>query len=125
MVRVWSTKYVMKWGEINNVRGGGRFKVHHKADNFLPAYSGYTIDIMYTLTLGASNGTTRNAQSRGALCKNWGEVPKNERTECDPSQFGRIILLYWNFYTFFYFFYFFLNFLNIFFTIFQLLKKLF
>ena len=31
MVHVWSTKHVMKWGEIN-VREWGRFKVYHKAD---------------------------------------------------------------------------------------------
>ena len=42
MVHVWSTKHVMKWGEINNVREWGRFKVHHKADRneILSAFSG-------------------------------------------------------------------------------------
>ena len=49
------------------------------------------------------------------------KVPKNERTECDPSQFGRIILLFWNFFYFFKtFFTFFEIFLILFFTIFQL-----
>ena len=42
MVYEWLTKHVMKWGEINNVREWGRFKVHHKADRneFLSAFSG-------------------------------------------------------------------------------------
>ena len=48
------------------------------------------------------------------------KVPKNERTECDPSQFGRIILLFEIFLHFFYFFTFRKKIFNTFFTIFQL-----
>ena len=56
MVHVWSTKTCDEWGEINNVREWGRFKVHHKADRneFLSAYSGTTlssVDIMYTINI--------------------------------------------------------------------------
>ena len=60
----------------------------------------YTIDIMYTLTMGASNGygTTRNdnpqcLKPRGTA-KIEVKVSKKERNKCDPLQFGRIFLLF-------------------------------
>ena len=44
MVYVRLTNHVMKWGENNNVREWGRFKMHHKADR---NEFRYTDNIMY------------------------------------------------------------------------------
>ena len=72
----------------------------HEADNYcwlIPVHYRY---YMYSPTLGASNGT-RSAnpmlKAPGHLAKIEVKVPKNDCTECDPSQFGKFFNFFFNF----------------------------
>ena len=83
--------------------------MHHKADNFCQLIPGTLSILCILLTLGASNGTTRNAQSRVALAKIEVKVPKNEAR----SEILRSLV------ELFYFFEIFSTFLKTFFTFFK------
>ena len=66
MVYVWLTKHVMIWGEINNVREWGRFKVHHKADRWISvSFFRYTDNIKYNKNSYAMNDVLMNEKWNG------------------------------------------------------------